>query len=419
MQGSHSGWAQVLVLALGLAAPACGGEDAESRAAAPSAGSAGAAGSGGAAGSAGNTASGGSSGSSGSAGVGGQGGAAVAVYPDPDWASGSATDHGLDPALLLAAGSVAESLDSYCLLVIRHGVLVSEQYFHDADATSAHPSWSIAKSYASALVGIAIERGEIQSLDQPVADFIPEWKSDARKDIRISHVVTMTSGLKWSAFSDYVSMATFAQNHSAFAEALSADTLPGSEWVYHNGGVQLLEPIFRAATGMSIESYAEKHLWKKLGVSASWGRDPAGNPTPYANVFASCRDHARLGYLYLRGGKWKQDAVLPAAWVKASTAPSQAHNRAYGYLWWLNAEQPAMDAMMAPFPGRMSPDAPTDLFAARGFGNQFIDVIPSLDMVVVRFGKDPTGKLDLAAYANDQRFEKHEQILGAVLSAVH
>lgn len=140
--------------------------------------------------------------------------------------------------------------------------------------------------------------------------------------------------------------------------------------------------------------------------------------TPYANVLSTCRDHARLGYLYLHGGKWKDEQVVPSAWVLASTTPSQSLNRAYGYLWWLNEETPAMDAMMAPWAGRMSPGAPKDLFAARGFGNQFIDVIPSLDMVVVRFGKDPVVGFDLAAMMADQHFSKHDQILASVLAAV-
>ncbi len=409
----------LLTLALALGSGACGGES-DPASADPgtggSTGTAGGAGAGGGAGASG-SATGGASSAGGSAGAAGTE-PVPTPYPAPNWPAGSPADQGLDAAALVTAGGVAEKLDSYCLLVIRNGILVSEQYFNDANLASMHPSWSIAKSYSSALVGIAIQRGDIQSLKQSVADFIPTWKSDERAKITIGHLVSMTSGLKWSAFSDYVSMATFAQDHSKFATALSADTTPGNAWVYHNGGVQLLEPVFQAATGMSIEQYADLHLWKKLGMTASWGKDPSGNATPYANVLATCRDHARLGYLYLHGGKWKQEQVVPIAWVKATTSPSQPHNRAYGYLWWLNEQQPALDAMMTPFSGRMSPVAPPDMFAARGFGNQFIDVIPSLDMVVVRFGKDPVGKIDLGAIANDQRFAKHDQIMDAVLAAV-
>ncbi len=358
-----------------------------------------------------------STGGAASGGAAGSGGTEV-EYPIPDWSEALPEDEGLDAAALSQAAQVADDIGSYCLLVIRHGKLVGESYFGDAEKTSTHPSWSVAKSYSSALVGIAIERGDIQSLDQSVSDFIPEWKADERAKITVGNIVSMTSGLEWTAFQDYVSMGVFSQDVTKFAIALGAEKEPGSNWTYHNGGVQILEPLFRAATGQTMEQYAEAHLWSKLGMTASWGHDAAGHPTAYANVLATCRDHARLGYLYLHGGRWGSEQVVPKAWVTATTTPSQLMNRAYGYLWWLNGETPAMDAMMQAWPGRMSPAAPKDMFAARGFGNQFIDVIPSLDMIVVRFGPDPAGALDLVAIAQDQRFEKHDQILSAVLDAV-
>jgi CubicO group peptidase (beta-lactamase class C family) len=213
-------------------------------------------------------------------------------------------------------------------------------------------------------------------------------------------------------------MATFAQNHSEFALDRTLAKTPGSEWIYNNAAVQVLEPAFRGATGMSIEEYAQAHLWSKLGMSATWAHDQAGNPTAYASVLASCRDHARLGYLYLHGGRWGSEQVVPSDFVTTALTPSQSMNRAYGLLWWLNGETPALDAMMAPFPGRLVPFAPPDHFAARGFGNQFIDVFPSEDLLVVRFGADPLVGFDLAALASDQRFEKHDAIVKPVLEAI-
>jgi CubicO group peptidase (beta-lactamase class C family) len=109
---------------------------------------------------------------------------------------------------------------------------------------------------------------------------------------------------------------------------------------------------------------------------------------------------------------------VPAEFVAETLTPSQPYNRAYGLLWWLNGETPALDAMMQPYDGRMVPFAPEDLFAMRGFGNQFVDVIPSLDLVVVRFGPDPMGSFDLAKLASDQQFGTHNQILEPLLQAV-
>jgi CubicO group peptidase (beta-lactamase class C family) len=356
-------------------------------------------------------------GGGGATGGGGAGGSGV-PYPVPDWSVGTPAEHGMDPVKLEAAAAVAEQEGSYCLLVLRHGVLISEQYWKGHDKTTPEKSWSIAKSYTSALVGIALDRGDIQSLDQSVADYVPEWKGTEREAITIKHLLSMTSGLKWDAFQDYVSMVVLSQDHTKFAVDLALDKEPGTTWTYHNGAVQVFERVFRNATGETIEMYAQKYLWSKLGTTASWAHDPAGNPTAYASVLASCRDHARMGYLYLHGGQWAGEQVISSDWIKSTLTPSQPLNRAYGYLWWLNGETPAIDAMMAAWPDRMVPFAPADLFAMRGFGNQFVDVIPSLDLMVVRFGPDPMATFDLAKLTTDQKFETHDKILKPVLEAV-
>ncbi len=340
------------------------------------------------------------------------------LYPSPDWPTGLPSDVALDVAKLDAAAAIAEANDSYCMLVIRHGRLVYERYWNGTNPTTRNPSWSIAKSYTSALVGIAIDRGDIRGLDQRASDFVPEWQGTDRTQITIRDLVSMTSGLKWDAFEDYVSLATFASDDTTFAIDRPLVDPPGSKWTYDNGSVQVLERVFRVATGHTIEEYAALHLWPRIGSTASWKHDPSGNPTTYANVLASCRDHARLGYLYLHGGSWAGTQVIPSTWVTATLTPSQPMNKAYGFLWWLNGATPALDAMSVAWQGRMVPFAPTDLFAMRGFGNQFVDVIPSLDMLVVRFGKDPMVGFDVVKLAQDSRFTLHDQILAPVLQAV-
>jgi CubicO group peptidase (beta-lactamase class C family) len=214
-------------------------------------------------------------------------------------------------------------------------------------------------------------------------------------------------------------MATFAENHTEFALGLSQDTTPGSEWIYHNGGVQVLEAVFRGATGMTIEAYAREHLWSRIGMSATWAHDRAGNPTTYANVMATCRDHAKFGYLWLRRGTWAGgEQVVPDSWVSQAITPSQDYNRAYGFLFWLNGQTPAMNAMNQPKDEMIAPWAPNDFFAARGFGNQFIDVIPSLDLVVVRFGPDPRSSFDFGSFNDDAEFGVHDQIVMPIVAGI-
>jgi CubicO group peptidase (beta-lactamase class C family) len=339
-------------------------------------------------------------------------------YPDPDWETATPESQGLDPAMLEAAAEAAEDTHSYCLLVIRHGKLVFERYWQGHDETTPQISWSVAKSHSSATVGVAVANGDLGSLDDSVSEYIPEWQDGEHEAITLRDILSMQSGLEWSVFDDYFVMTQLSQDQSDHAIGLDVDTPPGDHWTYHNGGVQILEPVFRAATGATIEDYAREHLWSKIGVDATWRHDPSDNPTAYASVLASCRDHARLPYLYLKGGKWKDEQVVPAAHVAETLTPSQPHNQAYGLLWWLNGHTPAISAMGDPKDGMLVPFAPADLFGVRGFGNQFVDVIPSLDLLVVRFGPDPMTGYNVQALIDDQRFEIHDLILEPILAAI-
>jgi CubicO group peptidase (beta-lactamase class C family) len=361
----------------------------------------------------------GSTTTSSSASTGGADGEPETPYPDPDWAEGLPADHGLDADALEQASAIAEANESYCLLVIRHGELVFERYYAGHHAETPQTSWSIAKSHAATVVGIAIERGDLGSLDDPVANYVPEWQGTARETITLRDILAMTSGLQWSAFDDYFVLGMLSQDNSQHAIDLAADAAPGSSWRYHNGAVQILEPVFRNATGMSIEAYAEAHLWSRIGADASWNHDPSGNPTAYASVMTSCRDQARMGYLYLHGGHWAGESVVPSWFVSEATSPSQSFNRAYGYLWWLNGQLPAVTPMGEALDTMLSPATPPDTFSMRGFGNQFVDVIGSLDMIVVRFGADPMAELDLPKLVTDARFEIHESIIASVMDAVN
>lgn len=346
-------------------------------------------------------------------------GAPQVVYPVPDWSVEDPAAHGIDPAGLDAAAEAAEAEGSHCLVVVRHGAIVAEHYWQGKDEASTDKSFSVAKSYTSALVGIALARGDIQSLDQRASDFVPAWQGTEHEGITIRHLLTMTSGLHWDVFSDYVSMATLAWDQSDYAVDLDVDEPAGTTWQYHNGGVQIFEPVFRGATGMSIEAYAAQHLWGRIGSNATWNHDPTQHPTTYAHVLATCRDHARFGYLFLRGGVWADGPVIPAEYVAEALTPSQDMNRAYGYLWWLNGQTPALNPFGQLKDGTIAPFAPPDLFAARGFGDQFIDVIPSLDLVIVRIGPDPIATFDWDSLVQQENTSgTHEAIVAPILGGI-
>ena len=349
------------------------------------------------------------------------------VFPVPTWPTALPESHGLDPAGLQIAAELAEANRSNCLLVVRHGHIVGEWYWQETTPTTKVKNWSVGKSYASTVVGLALDRGDLTSVDERAADWIPEWEQTPREAIRLHDLLSMSSGLEFDMIADNVTM-PLADNMTALAIESPLVNPPGALWEYNNHSVQSMEPILRAATGMAADEYADQHLFSPLGMDVEWKRDEVEQPALYMNARTSCRDNARFGLLFLRNGCWNGERVLSKEWVEAATSPSTSLNRGYGYWWWLNGEEPILDSVdfEPKSPGGMHSFAPDDAFCAVGLGNQFIEVIPSLDLVVVRMGTapqdvpgawaDPIGMLQEAAADGQQLL--HNAVLEEILDSV-
>jgi CubicO group peptidase (beta-lactamase class C family) len=144
------------------------------------------------------------------------------------------------------------------------------------------------------------------------------------------------------------------------------------------------------ATGMAVDAYAQDKLWGPLGIEAEWDTDGSGNVETYQNVRASCRDHAKFGYLYLRRGCWDGERIVQEDWVDVATSTSQDLNRGYGYLFWIMGQEPTLTSVnFDEVEGGLQPFAPDGTYAARGLGGQLIEVVPEYDMVIVRGGVAP------------------------------
>jgi CubicO group peptidase (beta-lactamase class C family) len=238
----------------------------------------------------------------------------------------------------------------------------------------------MAKSFTSALIGIAMNDGLIPSVDVPMTDYIPEWVGTPREDITLRHVLTMSSGLDWIEdynamalnSSDIIAMVLNAPDELEYAASQPLLNAPGSTFNYSSGDTMLLSAVIEQATGMTAGEYAAQKLFAPIALDpAEWWRDAANHTLTYCCLDTNSRNFARFGLLYLRNGLWGSTQVVPEAWVAESLAPSPA-NEGYGYKWWLI--------------GRTNPALPPDTFAARGHDTQRIYVIPSLDLVVVRNG---------------------------------
>lgn len=333
------------------------------------------------------------------------------IYPEPDWQTAPPEDHGLSSEGLAAMAAVAEGFDSNCLVVTQGGVLVGEWYWNgfEPDTDQANV-YSVSKSITSALVGIAVEQGALD-LDAPVG--FAEWQAGESEAITTRNLIRNDSGRQWSFDVDYLQLG-IAADQTQFAIDLGQDHPIGTWWEYNNAAIQTLERVLGDALAADLGEFAEQALFAPIHMSATMGRDAQGNPLTYQGVSASCRDLARFGYLYLRGGRWAGGVqVVPQAWVAESITPSTPLNSAYGFMWWLN--RPGHWVLpSAPLrdegDGQIAPQAPEQLFAAIGAFGQFIVVDPTTESVWVRLGPtdlaDATGvgKLDdlWAAFAAAQ-----------------
>ncbi|RDV13216.1 class C beta-lactamase-related serine hydrolase [Pontibacter diazotrophicus] len=278
-----------------------------------------------------------------------------------------------------------EELRSVAFLIVQHDSILFEQYWDGYSDESLSNSFSMAKSIVSMLVGIAIKEGKIESVEQPVGDFLPEFREGDKSKIRIRHLLWMSSGLNWDeSYINPFSMTTesyYGTNLRKVIDRLEAVEEPGRQYTYKSGDTQVLGFVLQAATGKSLSAFAEEKLWKPIGAAhdAEWSVDtPEGIEKAYCCFFSNARDFARLGRLYLHNGLWNGDTLIPPAYVEASLTPNGLPKAKdgkkvnfYGYHWWL----------MPDYKGQ-------DVFYARGILGQYIIVIPEKDLVIVRLGKE-------------------------------
>ena len=286
----------------------------------------------------------------------------------------------------------------HSLLVLRSGKLAVEEYFQGEDerrgqplgtvrfdAATLHDLRSVSKSVTSALFGIAIASGEISDIEAPVLSYFPEYRALQTADrmrIRLRHVLSMSSGLEWDEdsrpYGDPQNSETAmdaADDRAQFVLSRPISAPPGERFRYSGGDTLLLAAVIERATKMRLDKYAEKVLFRPLGVERyDWIRYPDGTPIAASGLRLLPRDMAKFGVLYLNRGQWQGVQIVPEAWVKASmTAQTKVADRPfgfqnYGYQWWL---------------GTARDEAHTPWIMAVGYGGQRIMLIPSLDLVMV------------------------------------
>lgn len=300
--------------------------------------------------------------------------------PEPDmnncWQFDPSENHKMDPALLEQMHTALSGAPVYTVLTVKDGVIVDEFYQEGYDENSTYAFHSASKSMTSALFGIAMEEGYISSVDDLLSDYLPqvlELEDERKHQITLRHLLTHTSGLEWYEWGG---------GYSNWQEFRSADNWvdyilgrrlvydPGTVFNYSTGNTHLLAAVLEKVTGKGLAGYAKEKLFDPMGMeSVTWGTDPQGIADGGNGVIMSARDAAKFGQLFLNGGRWNGQQLVPADWVTESTA---AQNNgagdgtgAYGYQWWVRSF------------------GNYDTYYAFGAWGQYIFVVPELKLVTV------------------------------------
>ena len=265
------------------------------------------------------------------------------TFPKDDWAVRTPSEIDIDGTKLTKLFELAfEDPATQAVVLIKDGYLIGERYAEGFDEQSFGTSWSMAKSIYAALIGISIDRGEINSLDDPVAKYVNDF-ADARRDITIRDLLDMTSGLD---FPEHEHETMFFQNdHLQYALEVGISKEPGLVFEYNNVNSMLIGEILLQATGKGADELLEERIFKKLNIDKySIWRDSVGNVMSYCCIDMSARDFSRFGLLFARDGSWENEQIVSKAFVDEtftqiwSEIPSNTINqkRGYGMHWWIS-----------------------------------------------------------------------------------
>ena len=279
-------------------------------------------------------------------------------------------------------------LRTRAIVVVHDDRVIAERYAPGIAVDTPLLGYSATKSVISALVGILVRQGRL-AIDRPAP--VETWSdpNDPRHAITTDHLLRMTSGLalaeSGSPYSPVARMLYAERDMARYAESVALDDPPGTQWRYTSGNTLIVSQVVREAVGGKAEDvirFVRHELFDPLGMrSAVLELDAAGTPLGSTYLLASARDWARFGQLYLHDGVAGEQRILPEGWVQLSTTPTL--DTGYGAGFWTNRVQGNIPWSSVPW---AIPGAPADSFAARGLGGQYVVVVPSRHLVVVRLG---------------------------------
>ncbi len=269
-------------------------------------------------------------------------------------------------------------------MIIRNDSILYEKYYSGYDDSAIIPSFSLSKSFISALIGIAIDEDFIKNVHQPITDFIPELKQNNPRfeNITLEHLLNMRSGIRFNeGYSNpFADMAKYyyGRNLNKYLAQLKIETPPDEKYNYLSVNTLLLGIALERATGKKLNQYLEEKIWKPLNMEfdASWSIDSKKDNQikSFCCINARTRDFAKFGRLYLHNGKYNNQQIIPEEWIKKTMAitndSKDSQDYAYNYSW------------------RIKEDG---AIFAKGVLGQYIYVFPEKNIIIVRLGKKTDG----------------------------
>ena len=283
------------------------------------------------------------------------------VWPGLSWETATPESQGMCPDNIVEAMDYAFQDGNFtgAVIIIRNGYIVAERYADDRMATDLVTSWSVAKSFTSALIGKALDEGLITSLDQQVAEFIPTWQDSDKEVITLRQLMTVKTALELLDGGD------FYDEEDQLQVSIDRNLIgePGEQlYTYSNSDVMLAGEVVRSSTSMTPKTYLDQKIGSVIRFSGEWWQDTKGHILTYCCLDSTARDFGRFGLLFARNGEWEGQEILSDNWITESTAPALSGQ--YGFYWW---------------------PAPNTGFTALGVQGQIVAVYPAEDLVIMRF----------------------------------
>lgn len=287
---------------------------------------------------------------------------------------------------LSSVGQLEQKMDdnnTVALVVIKNDSILYEWYAKRYDEKSIYTSFSMAKSYVSTLIGIAIEEEKIKSVNEPITNYIHSFKNPGFEKITIRDVLNMRTGIDYvenyyNPFGN-VPIAYYGRNLDRHLSKIKVKEDPDQEFEYLSIATQILGVILEEAVDTNLTAYCQEKLWSKIGTEydATWSLDKKnGREKAFCCLNARVYDYAKMGKLYLQQGKWGKEQIVPAEWVKeCTTLTPNTRDGFYSYQWWRDTDT-------------YNPETNLMNFIAVGHLGQYVYVNPANNTIIVRLGKN-------------------------------